>query len=79
MGSDKDTRKHHNQQSQGDSPFPASDHRAARNKQDSIIKINMKHKKEAAPWNDQQKNTLEGLNIFKCTNLTLSSDVYQDT
>ena len=32
--SDKDTRKHHTRESQEVSPFPAGDHKAARNRQD---------------------------------------------
>ena len=35
--SDRNTRKHHSQESQDVSPFPAGDHKAARNRQDSII------------------------------------------
>ena len=36
----KNTNKHHTQESQEVSPFPASDHKAARNTQDSKTKIN---------------------------------------
>ena len=46
---DKNTRKHHTQESQADIPFSAGDHKAARNRQDSIIKINMKHKQHTDP------------------------------
>ena len=35
--SDKNTRKHHTQESKEASPFPAGDHKAASNRQDSII------------------------------------------
>ena len=42
--SDKNTRKHHTQESQEVSPFPAGDHKAARNRYDSIIKTNKQHK-----------------------------------
>ena len=38
---DQDTRKHDTQESKEVSPFPAGDHKAARNRQDSIIKTNM--------------------------------------
>ena len=38
--SDKNTREHNTQESQEDSPFPAGDHKAARNRQDSITKKN---------------------------------------
>ena len=41
MGSDKNTRKRHTQESQEVSPFSAGDHKAARNRLDSIIKINV--------------------------------------
>ena len=40
---------------------------------------NKRIKKEAPPWNGQQNILLEGLNLFKSTNLTLNSDVDQDT
>ena len=40
---DKNTQKNHTQESQGVSSFPACDHKAAKNRQDSIIKTNMKH------------------------------------
>ena len=43
--SDKNTPKHHTQESQEASPYPpAGNHKATRNRQDGIIKINMKHK-----------------------------------
>ena len=41
--SEKNTRKHHTQESQEVSPFPAGDHMAARNRRDNIIKTNVKH------------------------------------
>ena len=65
------------------SPFPADDHKVARNRQDSITKTNMDHKyhngstKEAPPWNGQKK-VMEGLTMFNGTNITLNS-VDQDT
>ena len=31
--------------------------------------------KEAPPWNGQQRNSLEGLNMFNGANCTLNSDV----
>ena len=42
MGSYKNTRKHHAQESQEVSSFPAGDHKIARNRQDSLTKRNMK-------------------------------------
>ena len=42
--SDKNTRKHHRQESQEVSPFPAGDHKAARNRQDSKTRQTTKHK-----------------------------------
>ena len=42
--SDRNTWKHHTQEIQEVSPFPAGDHKAARNRQDSITKTNTKHK-----------------------------------
>ena len=53
----KNARKHHTQESQEVSPFPAGDHKAAMNRQDSMT--DMKHKyqkgstKEAPPCNGQ--------------------------
>ena len=43
--SDQNTRKDHTQESQDVSPFPAGDHKVARNGQDSIsiIKTNERH------------------------------------
>ena len=35
--SDKSTRKHHKQESQEVSPFPAGDHKTAKNRQESMI------------------------------------------
>ena len=39
---DKNTRKHHIQESQEVNPFPAGDHKAARNRQDRMAKTNHK-------------------------------------
>ena len=43
---DKNTRKHHTQESQEDSPFPAGDYKTARNRQDSITKKNTNNFKD---------------------------------
>ena len=40
--SDKNTRQHHIQESQEVSPFPAGDHKTARNRQDSVTDIKQK-------------------------------------
>ena len=40
--SDKTSRKHHTQENQEVSSFPAIDHKAARNRQDSMIKTIVK-------------------------------------
>ena len=70
--------------SQEVSPFPAGDHKAARNREDSIArKDNTKFKlqkgsTEAPPWNGQQK-IMEVLNMFNGTNITLNSDLDQET
>ena len=56
MESDKNTRKHCIQEIQEVSPFPAGDHKAAMNRQESMT--NTKHKgstKVAPPWNGQTK------------------------
>ena len=39
--SEKNTRKHHIQEGQEVSPFPAGVHKATKNKQDSMTKTNM--------------------------------------
>ena len=44
--SDQNTRKHHTQKSQDDSPFPAGDHKATRNMHDSIMKANKDSQKK---------------------------------
>ena len=45
--SDENIRKHHTQESQEVCPFPADDHKIARNRQDSITKtFNTKHEKQ---------------------------------
>ena len=44
--SDKNTKKHHIQKSQEVSPSPAGDHKAARNRQDSMTKTNTNNKKD---------------------------------
>ena len=72
-------------ESQEVSPFPAGDHKAHINshaKRNSKHKTEQKHKrstKEVPPWNGQQNILLEGLNRFNGANLTLNSDVNQDT
>ena len=70
--------------SQEVSPFPAGDHKAAMNRRKS-----MKKKQDINNTNDPQKKyriemvskttLLEGLNRFHDANLTLSSDMDQDT
>ena len=63
--------------------FPADDHRAARNRSDSMTDkhetqiIKRIHKRSTALERSVSK-LLEGLNIFDGTNLTLISDVDQD-
>ena len=75
--SDKNTRKHHTQESQEVSPFSAGNHKAAMNRQDSTT--DTKHTKETSPWNGQLKIILlEGLNKSYGANLTLISNVDQD-
>ena len=71
--------------SQEVSPFPAGDQRAHINRRSqrySKHKTEQKHKisiKEVPPWNGQKYILLEGLNQFNGANLTLNSDVDQDT
>ena len=72
-------------ESQEVSPFPAGDHKAHLNRRaqrHSKHKTEKKHKrstKEVPPWNGQLNILLEGLNRFHGANLTLNSDVDQDT
>ena len=72
-------------ESQEVSAFPAGDHKARINRhtqRHSKHKTKHKHKrstKEVPPWNGQYNNLLEGLNWFNGANLTLNSDVDQDT
>ena len=64
-------KKYNTQVSQEVSPFPAGDHKAARNRHDSVTRTNMKriHKRcTTAEWS--AKKSLEGLNMFNGTNLT---------
>ena len=67
------------------SSFPAGDHKAHINRRaqrHSKHKTEQKHKrstKEVPPWNGQLNSLLEGLNQFNGTNITLNSDVDQDT
>ena len=71
--------------SQEVSSFQAGDHKAHINRRaqrHSKHKTERKHKrstKEVPPWNGQQNILLEGLNRFNGANLTLNSDVDQDT
>ena len=72
-------------ESQEVSPFPAGDHKAHINRRaqrHSKHKTEQKYKrstKEGPSWNGQQNILLEGLNWFNGANLTLNSDVDQDT
>ena len=69
--------------SQEDSPFPAGDHKAAMNRRESMR--NKRHKNTNGPQKKYRLGTvsksilLEGLNQFQGANLTLNSDVDQDT
>ena len=66
-------------------PFSAGDHKAhinRRSQRHSKHKTEKKHKrstKEVPPWNGQENILLDGLNWFNGANLTLNSDVDQDT
>ena len=81
--SDKNTRKHHTQESQEVSPFPAGDHKAARNRQDIMTDknetqiTNRMHKRSTALERSVTK-PLEGLNKFDGISLAHISDVEQD-
>ena len=73
-------------ESQEVSPFPAGYHKVhinRRSQRHSKHKTEKKkHKrstKEVPPWNGHRNNLVEGLNWFNSANLTLNSDVDQDT
>ena len=72
-------------ESQEVSPFPAGDHKAHINRRaqrQSKHKTEQKHKrstKEVPPWNGHKNCLPEGLNQFNGANLTLNSDVDQNT
>ena len=72
-------------ESQDVSPFPAGNLKAHINrrvKRHSKHKTEQKHKrstKEVPPWNGQLNILLEGYNQFNGANLTLTSDVDQNT
>ena len=72
-------------ESQEVSPFPAGDHKAHINRREQIHskhkseKTHKRSTKEVPPWNGQYNILLEGLNRFNGANLTLNSDVDQDT
>ena len=77
---DKNTRKHHIQESQVVSPFPAVDHKAARNRQDKQdTQITKRSYKTSTALERSVRKLLEDLSMFLGTNLTLNSDVDQDT
>ena len=67
------------------SPFPAGDHkvhikrRAQRHRKHKTEQKHKRSTKEVPPWNGQSNILLEGLNRFNGANLTLNSDVDQDT
>ena len=54
LENDKNTRKHHFQESQDSSPFPAGNHKAAMNRQDRHeTYITKRIHKRSTPWNCQ--------------------------
>ena len=82
--SDKNTRKNYIQESQEVIPFPAGNQKAARNRQSIIkrqtqIQILKKINKGSTTSEQSVRKLLEGLNMYDGTNLTLISDVNQDT
>ena len=72
--SDTNTRKHNTQENQEVSPFPAGDHKATRNRLESITKIHMNINNKTDPHKKYRlgmvsKISLEDLNMFSGTNL----------
>ena len=76
--------KHNKHDSQEVSPFPAGDHKATRNRHTTHTKMKHKltetiHIRTTALERSVIILLLEGLNRFNGANLTLNSDVDQDT
>ena len=73
--------KHNTHGSQEVRPFPAGDHKATKNRHNITTHTNMKHnhKRSTALERSVKILLLEGLYRFHGANLTLSSDVDQDT
>ena len=63
--SDKNTRKHHTQESQEVSPFHPGDHCFARNRKASMIKTNMEHKRKRSIALEVSVKIMEGLNMLR--------------
>ena len=59
--------------------FPAGDHKAARIRQDSITKTTIANNKRSTTFERSLKYYTGKLNMFNGINLTLNSDVDQDT
>ena len=87
MEIDKNTRELHIQTSQEVSPFPADDYKAAMKGQESMTNTNINSKDY--PQKKHRLGTVStkifllggggGLNLFHGTNITVSSDVDQNT
>ena len=77
--------KHNTHDSQEVSPFPADDHKATKNRhnitthQHEAKQTKTIHKRTTALERSVKIILLEGLNRFNGANLTLNSDVDQDT
>ena len=67
--SDKNTGKHHKQESQEISPFPACHHKAARKREDSTQMTKNPQKKHRL--GTVSKKIFDGLNMFEGTSLTI--------
>ena len=69
--------------SQEVSPFPACDHKEAMNRRESMTntrhKHQMIHKERTALEQSVKSILLDGFNRFHSANLTINSDVDQDT
>ena len=79
----QNTRKHHIQESQEITPFPAGDHKAAINTQDSMSSKHEKHiskriHKRSTALERSIKKILEDLNMFDRTNRSLIINMDQD-
>ena len=67
MGNDKNTKKHHTQESKEVSPFPVGDQKAARNRKDKHETLITKRGHKGSTVFERSVKLQEGLNMFNDT------------